>query len=147
MGDMMKEARMMAYLESCGLRSGLVIPPEPETACVSAVLMGITCPTCGSCMEFLTNSAPAKTRVTAMFLCPQCHVHWQFIGGLELAFREPTPGVVRRKAEDIVCGTEEGYQLHRRRRKAGLPGGESCDDCKAAHRVCEAGRRSLVMSP
>lgn len=144
-GDVMHELRVMAYLESCALRNGLDIPPD-VSPCVKSVVMPISCPTCGSCMEFVTNSAPATMRVTAMFLCPKCHVHWQFIGGLERAFREPTPTVPQRKAEDIECGTEPGYQLHRRRRKAGLPGGVSCDECKLAHRIYERSRRALVIS-
>lgn len=134
MGDVMREARVMAYLESCALRNGLEIPPDVPP-CVTAVTMPISCPSCGSCMEFVTNSAPAKMRVTAMFLCTKCDRHWQFVGGLQSAFDGHVPKP-RTRREDIECGTEEGYRLHLRLHE------DTCPACKRAHANERAGRVS-----
>lgn len=136
-GDVMREARVMAYLESCALRSGLEIPPVVEP-CVKSVVMPISCPTCGSCMEFVTNSAPAKMRVTAMFLCATCEHSWQFVGGLQSAFTTQGVPKPRTKVEDIRCGTESGYRLHLRL------GQDTCDLCRQAHADENAGRRRAV---
>lgn len=143
-GDVMKGLRHVAYQESLALRPppclDLIPPPRPVYA------LEVTCPKCGDPMEFTAGCIPTPSRITAMFFCGPCRCSWQFIGGLVAAFASSGVPKPRTDVDEIECGTEPGYQLHRRRRKRGEPGGESCDECKAAHRKHENSRVGRLAS-
>lgn len=137
-GDVMKRLRSAANQEALALRPPLQLDLAPHP--LPFYYLSVSCPKCGEPMEHTAGCVPTPTRITAMFYCEPCHHTWQFIGGLVAAFTTAAVPKPKPKADEIQCGTEQGYQLHRRRRKRGEPGGESCDPCKAAHRMYENDR-------
>lgn len=136
-GDVMRTARAMAYAESCALRPPVTSEPPPPDP---SFKFTVTCPKCGGPVAYTAGCKPEPARITAMFFCAPCGHAWQFVAGLIPAFTSAGVPKPRAPVDEIQCGTEQGYQLHRRRRKRGEPGGESCDACKAAHRQYENAR-------
>lgn len=84
-----------------------------------------TCPICGADTEFVTSGSRRHWQQAAVIRCSECA--WRGVLNVELLdAREMGYKIGAR--QPAVCGTESGYQRHRK--QLGEP---ACDECKAAH--------------
>lgn len=89
------------------------------------VRVTVTCPLCTADTEFVTGGSAHHWQQAAVIRCTECN--WQGVLNVELTdAREMGYRIDRR--QPAVCGTESGYQRHRK--QFGEP---ACDACKAAH--------------
>ena len=84
----------------------------------------MSCPECGGDLELITQSLAAHftrdRRAVMSCVATGCRFQWLVAFEILPAFRDE-------EAYATKCGTEAGYQRHRRN------GVEPCDACKASH--------------